>query len=66
MHAHAKKKFGLKFLRVLYVLSSKVCISEERKGNERTILIGLSDYSPARETEPAANILINGEDEDGR
>ena len=39
---------------------------KERKGKERTISIGLLDYSPARGTEPAATIVMNGEDGDER
>ena len=34
MHARAKKKFGLKFLRVYVYVSSQVDISEERKGKD--------------------------------
>ena len=34
MHARAKKKFGLKFLRVYVYVSSQVDISEGRKGKD--------------------------------
>jgi hypothetical protein len=54
----------------MFEVSQSVCIriflGEYLRGKERTISIGLSDYSPARGTEPAANIVMNGEDGDER
>ena len=54
----------------MFEVSQSVCIliflGGYLLGMERPTSIGLSDYSPARGTEPAATIVMNSEDGDER